>query len=59
MELRAELDLSSYDRLFPTQDFVPKGSFGHLIALPLQGECRPQGSTVFLDPATPGRMYGK
>ncbi len=52
MEYRAELDLSSYDRLFPTQDFVPKGSFGNLIALPLQGECRRQGTTVFLDPAT-------
>jgi superfamily II DNA or RNA helicase len=51
MEVRAELDLSSYDRLFPTQDFVPKGSFGNLIALPLQGECRRQGTTVFLDPA--------
>ena len=37
---------------FPTQDFVPKGSFGNLIALPLQGECRRQGNTVFLDPAS-------
>ena len=52
MEVRAELDLSSYDRLFPTQDFVPKGSFGNLIALPLQGACRRQGNTVFLDPAS-------
>ena len=51
MEIRAELDLSSYDRLFPTQDFVPKGSLGNLIALPLQGACRRQGNTVFLDPA--------
>jgi len=45
-------DLSSYDRLFPTQDFMPKGSFGNLIALPLQGECRRRGTTVFLDPAS-------
>jgi hypothetical protein len=52
MEVRAELDLSSYDRIFPTQDFVPKGSFGNLIALPLQGACRRQGNTVFLDPAS-------
>jgi hypothetical protein len=52
MEVRAELDLSSYDRLFPTQDFVPKGSFGNLIALPLQGECRRQGNTIFLDPTS-------
>ena len=51
MTVRAELDLISYDRLFPAQDFMPKGSFGNLIALPLQGECRQHGTTVFLDPA--------
>ena len=33
MTIRAELDLASYDRLFPAQDFMPKGSFGNLIAL--------------------------
>lgn len=52
MDRRAELDLESYDRLFPTQDFVPKRSFGNLIALPLQGTCRARGTTVFLDPST-------
>ncbi len=52
MTERGELDLTSYDRLFPTQDFMPRGSFGNLIALPLQGMCRKQGTTVFLDPAT-------
>ncbi len=52
MTIRAELDLASYDRLFPAQDFVPSGSFGNLIALPLQGACRKRGTTVFLDPAT-------
>ena len=50
--MRAELDLVSYDRLFPAQDFMPKGSFGNLIALPLHGECRKRGTTVFIDPAT-------
>jgi hypothetical protein len=35
MTSRAELDLSSYDRFFPSQDFMPNGSFGNLIALPL------------------------
>ena len=49
MTVRVEIDLASYDRLFPAQDFVPKGSFGNLIALPLQGECRKRGTTVFLD----------
>jgi len=52
MTIRAEIDLASYDRLFPAQDFVPAGSFGNLIALPLQGTCRRRGTTVFLDPAT-------
>ncbi|MGH3665860.1 MAG: TOTE conflict system archaeo-eukaryotic primase domain-containing protein [Egibacteraceae bacterium] len=52
MDRRAELDLASYDRLFPAQDFPPKGSFGNLIALPLQGECRKRGTTVFLDPSS-------
>jgi hypothetical protein len=52
MTVRAELDLASYDRLFPAQDFLPTGSFGNLIALPLQGACRRRGTTVFLDTGT-------
>jgi superfamily II DNA or RNA helicase len=52
MAARAELDLASYDRLFPAQDFLPRKGFGNLIALPLQGECRREGTTVFLDPTT-------
>ncbi len=47
MAARAELDLSSYDRFFPSQDFMPKGSFGNLIALPLQGECLQRGRPPF------------
>lgn len=52
MTARVELDLASYDRLFPAQDFLPRQGFGNLIALPLQGECRKRGTTVFLDPST-------
>ncbi len=52
MAARAEVDLESYDRLFPTQDFLPKAGLGNLIALPLQGECRRRGTTEFLDPRT-------
>ncbi len=52
MTSRVEIDLSSYDRLFPSQDVMPKGSFGNLIALPLQGGCRKRGTTLFLDPTT-------
>jgi superfamily II DNA or RNA helicase len=52
MELRVEVDLTSYDRLFPSQDFVPQQGFGNLIALPLQGRSRKEGNSAFLDPAT-------
>jgi superfamily II DNA or RNA helicase len=52
MTRRAELDLASYDRLFPNQDFLPAKGFGNLIALPLQGRCRDAGTSVFLDPET-------
>ena len=52
MSRRGELDLASYDRLFPNQDFLPAKGFGNLIALPLQGRCRAVGTSVFLDPAT-------
>mgnify|MGYP000353688417 CR=1 FL=1 len=52
MSRRGELDLVSYDRLFPNQDFLPAKGFGNLIALPLHGRCRAAGASVFLDPAT-------
>ncbi len=52
MTARAELDLSSYDRFFPSQDFMPKAGFGNLIALPLHGACAKHGTTLFLDPTT-------
>ncbi len=53
MNLRAEIDLISYDRLFPNQDFVPTGGFGNLIALPLQKKSRAEGKTEFVDPEEP------
>ncbi|MAT03453.1 MAG: helicase, partial [Acidimicrobiaceae bacterium] len=52
MTARAELDLSSYDRFFPSQDFMPKAGFGNLIALPLHGTSTARGTTLFLDPTT-------
>jgi len=39
----------AFDRLFPNQDTLSGGGFGNLIALPLQGESRKIGNTVFLD----------
>lgn len=44
-----QLKLTSYDRLFPNQDTMPKGGFGNLIALPLQKAAREQGCSVFVD----------
>lgn len=49
MERRHEIGLDSYDRLFPSQDTLPKGGFGNPIALPLQKAPRQQGNSVFLN----------
>ena len=49
MERRHRMALSSYDRLFPNQDTMPKGGFGNLIALPLQWMPRQKDDSVFLD----------
>ena len=46
-----QLKLTSYDRLFPNQDTMPKGGFGNLIALPLQKAPRENGGSVFVDDA--------
>lgn len=48
-ELNIRLSLDSYDRLFPSQDYLPKGGFGNLIALPLQKIPRENGNSCFLD----------
>jgi hypothetical protein len=49
MSQRHEIKFSSYDRMFPNQDFMPKGGFGNLIALPLQGGARMHGNSEFVD----------
>ncbi|MFH1700768.1 MAG: DEAD/DEAH box helicase family protein [Candidatus Zixiibacteriota bacterium] len=46
---RHKIGLDSYDRFFPSQDTMPKGGFGNLIALPLQKMPRENGNTIFLD----------
>jgi len=51
MEQRPEIGFESYDRLFPSQDTLPKGGFGNLIALPLQQKPRKNGSSVFVNKA--------
>lgn len=49
MERRPEIGFTSYDRLFPSQDTIPLGGFGNLIALPLQHKARKFGNSVFVD----------
>jgi hypothetical protein len=48
-EKHYQLGFDSYDRLFPNQDTMPKGGFGNLIALPLQGNAVKSGNSVFVD----------
>jgi len=49
MERRPEIGFDSYDRFFPSQDTLPKGGFGNLIALPLQRRARDYGNSVFVN----------
>ena len=49
MQECGNIKFDSYDRLFPSQDFLQKDGFGNLIALPLQKEVREQGNSVFID----------
>jgi superfamily II DNA or RNA helicase len=49
MERCPDLSFESYDRFFPSQDTMPAGGFGNLIALPLQNGPRQQGNSVFVD----------
>ena len=49
MERNPEIGFNSYDRFFPSQDTLPNGGFGNLIALPLQYSPRQIGNSCFLD----------
>ena len=49
MERCPDLGFESYDRFFPSQDTMPAGGFGNLIALPLQNGPRQVGNSVFVD----------
>jgi hypothetical protein len=51
MERLPDIGFKSYDRFFPSQDTMPSGGFGNLIALPLQGRARLAGNSVFIDDA--------
>ncbi|MBP3818806.1 MAG: restriction endonuclease subunit R, partial [Butyrivibrio sp.] len=38
-----------YDRMIPTQDALPEGGLGNVIALPLQGQAIKSGNSAFVD----------
>jgi superfamily II DNA or RNA helicase len=49
MAIRGKVNLASYDRLFPSQDLLPAGGVGNLIALPLFRPTRDRNATMFLN----------
>ena len=49
MQNRHSIPFETFDRMFPNQDEVPKGGYGNLIALPLQGRAVKEGHSVFVD----------
>lgn len=49
MDIGSDIDMGSYDRMFPNQDFVAPDALGNLIALPLHFTSRSENKTVFID----------
>ena len=47
MERNPDIGFSSYDRFFASQDNMPAGGFGNLIALPLQHSPRLSDTVCF------------
>ena len=49
MSRNGKIGFKSYDRFFPNQDTMSEGGLGNLVALPLQGNARKHGNSVFVD----------
>lgn len=49
MNRNGRISFKSYDRFFPNQDALPEGGLGNLVALPLQGNARKNGNSVFVN----------
>jgi len=49
MDASSGIDMTSYDRMFPNQDFVAPDALGNLVALPLHYGSRNENKTVFID----------
>ena len=44
-----QMSFDTYDRMIPSQDKLPDGGLGNLVALPLQGRAVKTGNSVFVD----------
>ena len=49
MNRNGKIGFKSYDRFFPNQDTLSEGGLGNLVALPLQGNARKNGNSVFVN----------
>ncbi|MBQ7991670.1 MAG: DEAD/DEAH box helicase family protein, partial [Solobacterium sp.] len=49
MNRNPALSFSSFDRMFPNQDYIPEGGAGNLIALPLRYDAYQKGNSAFID----------
>jgi superfamily II DNA or RNA helicase len=49
MDVSDGIDMGSYDRMFPNQDFVAPDALGNLVAIPLHFGSRTENRTVFID----------
>ena len=49
MNRRHEIPFKTYDRMFPSQDTMPKRGFGNLIALPFQKSARKNNNSEFIN----------
>ncbi len=47
--LNNNISFKNFDRFFPSQDYLEKGGYGNLIALPLNGKLICENKTVFVD----------
>lgn len=47
--LNNNITFKNFDRFFPSQDYLEKGGYGNLIALPLDGKLIIENKTVFVD----------
>ena len=58
MERNPDIGFESYDRLFPSQDTMPAGGFGNLIALPSTGRANRATAYSWTTSSSPADQWG-